>query len=211
MDVCHGDFLIAMEPFWGVRRLKMTLPWDLKLPEWKYLIGTVHLAFPHLIEFKIDRPDVKWLLPDAVANHVPFYLAENSYTGFWGSVTTNHPMGFEYPTKIAQILEETQREIGWLNNFYMPLGKTEVKFTKALELITDIWRDSPNSFAPSPGYDSKTKLLVGGEERRRMFPQHYRNDPPAQQSTQQPTQVQPDQPNNQPNNQPDNQPYHFQQ
>ncbi|MCJ1395644.1 hypothetical protein MMC18_008530 [Xylographa bjoerkii] len=192
---CYEEFLLAMEPFWGVKRLEMTLPWDLSLKKWKHLLETVHTAFPHLTEFTIDRPDVNFLLPDSIGIYTPFTIAGNSYRHFWDTVIANHPMGFEYPDNIGEVLAQDQDEINWHNEMHEQMSRTKVKFTPALEEIRDIWRDSPDAWAPSPGYDSVNNSLVGGEVRRRMFPHHYRDQPPLEPS-QQPTQYQP---------------YHFQQ
>ncbi|MCJ1380125.1 hypothetical protein MMC17_003228 [Xylographa soralifera] len=200
----YEDFLIAMRPFWGITRLEITLPWDFELQKWREMMGFVHGAFPNLTEFAIDRPDVDFLLPDAIGVHVPFGLPENSYnTQFWTETVTNHPLGFVFPTNISQILLQTDQDINFLNDIFVPMGRPKLRHTLPLEAIRDIWRDSPDGSAPSPGYDSETRKLIGGEERRRMFPQYYFDDPPPE-PAQTPTQeLQPDEDLSQP--------YHFQQ
>ena len=49
----------------------------------------------------------------------------------------------------------------------------------ALEEIRDLCMESPNGWAPSPGFDTGTMEFVGGEVRRRMFPQYHTWDRPS--------------------------------
>ncbi|MCJ1420948.1 hypothetical protein MMC32_007308 [Xylographa parallela] len=181
MHYYYEDFLEAMEPFWGITPLQVTLPWDFELQKWQDLMGYVHGAFPNVTEFTIDRPNVDFLLPDALASHETFNLPENSYnTLFWPHCVTNHPLGFEFPANISQILIQTDQDIYFVNEMHVPLGRTAIRLTPESDIIRDIWRNSLDGLLPSPGYNSKTKRLVGGEEKRRMFPHWYPEDPPPE-------------------------------
>ncbi|MCJ1319924.1 hypothetical protein MMC15_005260 [Xylographa vitiligo] len=181
MRYYYMDFLVAMRPYWGITRLQLTLPWDFELQKWTELMSFVHGAFPNLTEFTMDRPNVQFLLPDAIGLHVHFSMPENSYNNqFWPDAINNNPLGLVFPANTSQILMQTDHDIDLLNQVFVRQGRPRLKLTPVLEAIRDLWRDSPDGSIPSPGYDFRTRRLVGGEERRRMFPQYYIDDPPPE-------------------------------
>ena len=104
IDFCYREFLLAIEPFWGITRLSLTLPWDLDLRRWSQLFQIIYAAFPNVAEIRIDRPNVNYLLPQVVGIHCPFRIEENSFRDYWDHAIASHLLGFKYPKIIAKSL-----------------------------------------------------------------------------------------------------------